>query len=143
MELELEERKRVERVFERSIATNPYVPFWQTYINYVRRTHNMETDPDKNRPIITQVYEFTLDCIGIDFESGRIWADYIEFLRSSLPGMLGGTDWRDLQKMDTLRKVYHRAIAVPTTATMDIWKEYNSFELQMNKATVRQLASSI
>lgn len=137
MELEFEELKRVERLFERSIGTNPNVGLWSTYINYIRRVHNMDTDPDRSRPVITQVYEFVLDQIGIDFNSGRIWMDYIEFLKSSLPGVLGGSDWRDLQKMDTLRKVYQRAIAVPTNATMDIWREYNNFELHMNKATVR------
>jgi cleavage stimulation factor subunit 3 len=137
MELGLEELKRVERVFERCIMTNPNVGLWSSYINYTRRIHNMDTEPEKSRAVINQVYDFVLENIGIDINSGRIWLDYIEFLRSSLPGVVGGTDWRDMQKMDTLRKVYQKAIAVPTNATLDIWREYDKFELHLNKATVR------
>ncbi|KAF2747568.1 Suf-domain-containing protein [Sporormia fimetaria CBS 119925] len=138
MELGLDELNRVERLFERSITTNPNVNLWSTYINYIRRIHNMNEDAEKARPVITQVYEFVLENIGIDVASGRIWLDYIEFLKSGLPGVLGGTNWQDMQKMDTLRKVYQRAIAVPTNATMEIWREYDRFELHLNKATGRK-----
>lgn len=140
MELGLEELKKVERLFERCILTNPNVGLWSAYINYIRRIHNMDTEPDKSRPIITSVYEFVLDGIGIDVNSGRIWQEYIDFVKSSYPGALGGSDWRDMQKMDTLRKVYQRAISVPTNATLDIWREYDRFELTLNKATVRNAA---
>jgi cleavage stimulation factor subunit 3 len=134
MELENEELTEAERLFERSIGTNFHVGLWSTYINYIRRIHNVTTDSSK-REVITSVYEFVLDNIGIDINSGRIWTDYIEFIKSG-PGVLGGRNWEDMQKMDTLRKVYQRAIAVPTNATMEIWREYDKFELTLNKATV-------
>lgn len=139
MESELEELNRVERLFERSITSNPHVGLWSTYINYIRRVHNVTIDEARARTIITQVYEFVLDSVGIDVNSGKIWLDYIEFVKSG-PGALGGQNWQDMQKMDTLRKIYQRAIAVPMNATLEIWREYDKFELGLNKATVRFLA---
>ncbi|KAG7148656.1 hypothetical protein HYQ46_002487 [Verticillium longisporum] len=40
--------------------------------------------------------------------------------------------------MDQLRKAYHRAITVPMSALTELWKDYDQFELGLNKATGRQ-----
>ncbi|ORY12742.1 hypothetical protein BCR34DRAFT_512149 [Clohesyomyces aquaticus] len=139
METEADDLNRVERLFERSILATPHVELWSTYINYIRRRNNLTTDATGNaRQIITQVYEFVLENVGIDISSGRIWHDYIEFIKTG-PGVLGGNDWQSQQKMDTLRKVYHRAIAVPTNALLEIWREYDRFELTSNKASGRKI----
>jgi len=136
MESHLDEFGRIERIFERSILSSPHVALWTTYINYIRR-RNPTNDPSSNaRQIITTVYEFVLENVGIDFNSGKIWLEYLEFIKSG-PGVLGGSNWQDMQKMDTLRKAFQRAIAVPTGATLEIWREYDRFELGLNKATVR------
>ncbi|KAF2470295.1 uncharacterized protein BDR25DRAFT_343074 [Lindgomyces ingoldianus] len=138
METDLDEFSRIERLFERSIMATPHVDLWSTYISYIRRRNNLTTDQSGNaRQIITQVYEFVLDNVGIDVNSGRIWHEYIEFIKSG-PGIVGGSNWQDMQKMDTLRKVYQRAIAVPTSALLEIWREYDRFELSFNKAAGRK-----
>lgn len=137
METELDDFKKVEQIFGNSIMQSPYIALWASYINYIRRRNNLTTDQSgQARTVITQVYEFVLDKIGIDVDSGKIWTDYIELLKSG-PGNLGGSNWQDMQKMDTLRKVYQRAVAVPTNATLEIWRDYDRFELNLNKATVR------
>lgn len=74
--------------------------------------------------------------VGIDINAGKLWTDYIEILKSG-PGNLGGSGWQDMQKMDILRKAYQRAIAVPTNATMEIWRDYDRFEMNLNKVQVR------
>jgi hypothetical protein len=38
--------------------------------------------------------------------------------------------------MDTLRKLYQRAVCIPLDNIEQIWKEYDSFEHQMSKMTV-------
>lgn len=135
METELDNFSKVEQIFGRSITHTPYIALWSSYISYIRRINNLTTDQTgQARTIITQVYEFVLDKIGIDINSGNIWTDYIELLKSA-PGILGGQNWQDKQKMDTLRKVYQRAIAVPTNATLEIWRDYDRFEMNLNKAT--------
>ncbi|KAF1950227.1 hypothetical protein CC80DRAFT_578528 [Byssothecium circinans] len=138
METSLDEFTLVEKIFGRSIQNTPYIALWSSYINYIRRRNNLTTDPTgAARTVVVQVYEFVLDNVGMDPDAGKIWTDYIEVLKSG-PGILGGSNWQDMQKMDTLRKVYQRAIAVPTHATMDIWKDYDRFEMNLNKATGRK-----
>jgi cleavage stimulation factor subunit 3 len=47
-----------------------------------------------------------------------------------------------MQKMDTLRKVYQRAVSVPHNATLEIWRDYDRFETGLNKVTVSFVALS-
>src|SRR5262245_49811472 len=136
METELDNFSKVEQIFGNSIMQSPYINLWASYINYIRRINNLTTDQSgQARGVITQVYEFVLDKIGIDIDSGKVWTDYIELLKSG-PGILGGNNWQDMQKMDTLRKVYQRAVAVPTKATLEIWRDYDRFEMNLDKTTV-------
>jgi hypothetical protein len=74
----------------------------------------------------------------MDKDSGNIWTDYVEFIRSG-PGTVGGAGWQDQQKMDLLRKAYQKAICVPTQAVNVLWKEYDQFEMGLNKLTVQTL----
>lgn len=136
MELENNDFYRVEQIFNKSLLTVPNLHLWSTYLNYVRRRNNITHDKTGSaRKIVTETYEFVLQTIGQDKDSGSIWQDYIQFIRSS-PEQVGGTSWQDQQKMDTLRKVYQRAICIPTQAVQALWKEYDSFETGLNKQTV-------
>jgi cleavage stimulation factor subunit 3 len=136
METELDNFKQVEQLFGRSLTQTLHIPLWSSYINYIRRINNLTTDQTgQARSIVIQVYEFVLDNMGIDISSGKIWLDYIELLKTG-PGVLGGSNWQDMQKMDSLRKAYQRAVAVPTNSTMEIWREYDRFEMNLNKVTV-------
>lgn len=136
MELDANNLADAERVFTRCLLNVPNVELWSMYLDYIRRRNNLVTDTDgKARTIITQVYEFVLQNIGIDKESGKIWQDYIAFIKSG-PGSIGGSAWQDQQKMDSLRKVYQRAICIPVNGVEAMWKEYDQFEMGLNKTTV-------
>lgn len=78
--------------------------------------------------------------MGMDKDSGNIWTDYVDFIRSG-PGTVGGSGWQDQQKMDLLRKAYQKAICVPTQAVNTLWKEYDQFEMGLNKLTVNIITS--
>ncbi len=75
--------------------------------------------------------------VGLDKDSGKIWLDYIQFIRFG-PGTIGGSGWQDQQKMDQLRKAYQRAICVPISNVNILWKEYDQFEMGLNKMTGRK-----
>ncbi|KAI5297612.1 mRNA 3'-end-processing protein rna14, partial [Ascosphaera atra] len=129
---------RLEQIFNRSLLNVPYVQLWGTYLDYVRRRNNLTNDTSgQARSIITSAYVFALQKIGIDKDSAQIWVDYIQFLRTA-PGIIGGTTWQDQQKMDTLRKAYQRAVIVPMQALNTLWKEYDQFEMGLNKLTGRR-----
>ncbi|EAT80567.1 hypothetical protein SNOG_12155 [Parastagonospora nodorum SN15] len=138
-ETELDELQKVEVLFGKSIAqTGSYVPLYSSYIDFVRRRFNLTTDQTgQNRQTVTQAYEFVLGRVGIDVNAGKLWLDYIEMLKTG-PGDAGGSSWQDKQKMDTLRKVYQRAISIPHNATLEIWRDYDKFEMSVNKQTGRK-----
>jgi cleavage stimulation factor subunit 3 len=136
MEKDLEEKAKVEQIFQRTLLQLPNVSLWSMYIDYIRRRHNLATDTDgKARAIITQAFDLCLAQIGLDKDAGFLWQDYINFAKSA-PGHVGGSGWQDQQKMDSLRKIYRQAICVPTQTVNAIWQEYSRFENELNKQTV-------
>lgn len=138
METELNELYRVEQIFNKTLLTIPSVQLWSIYLDYVRRRNNLMTDSSgQARKIITSAYDFALQNIGVDKDSAPVWLDYISFLKSG-PGAVGGTGWEDQQKMDTLRKAYHKATSVPMEALATLWREYDQFEHGLNKLTAKK-----
>jgi cleavage stimulation factor subunit 3 len=136
MELEFENFTAAEQIFGKSLLTVPNIQLWSVYLNYIRRMNDLISDTTGNaRATVSQAYDFVLANIGIDRDSGRIWQEYIQFIRSA-PGQIGGSSWQDQQKMDQLRKAYQRAICVPMSSVNNLWKEYDQFELSLNKITV-------
>jgi cleavage stimulation factor subunit 3 len=136
MELQNSEFFQLEQIFNNALLSVPNVQLWSVYLDYIRRRNNLTTDADGSaRRIINAAYEFALQKVGIDKDSANIWQDYVQFIRTG-PGTVGGTNWQDQQKVDTLRKVYQRAICVPTQVVNILWKEYDQFEMGLNKMTV-------
>jgi cleavage stimulation factor subunit 3 len=138
MESELNELFRLEQIFNRTLLTLPNVGLWGVYLDYVRRRNPLSTDTSgQARRTISSAYDLALQYVGMDKDSGNIWTDYVEFIRSG-PGTIGGAGWQDQQKMDLLRKAYQKAICVPTQAVNTLWKEYDQFEMGLNKLTGRK-----
>ena len=116
----------------------PALPLWSDYLSYLRRIFPLIPDPQgDNRTIVTQGFEAVLDAVGNDPESANIWREYIDFVKSG-PGVLGGSGWQDLQKVDLLRKAYQRAVKVPSGGVVAMWKEYDQFEMTHNKTGARK-----
>lgn len=127
-----------EQIFSKSLLSVANVGLWKVYLNYVRRRNDLTNDfSGSARATITQAYDFVLANIGMDRDAGAIWQDYIQFIRSG-PGQIGGSDWRDQQKMDQLRKTYQRAVCIPMSNVNQLWKEYDQFEMSLNKITGRK-----
>lgn len=138
MENEADEKNRMETIFSKSLMQLPNLQLWSLYLDHVRRHHNTTLDPSgKAREIIHQCYELALSQVGLDKEAGRLWQDYVAFIKQG-PGILGGSGWQDQQKMDLLRKTYQKAVAMPNQSTSALWREYNDFEMGLNKMTVNR-----
>ncbi|KAI0160180.1 hypothetical protein GGR57DRAFT_409234 [Xylariaceae sp. FL1272] len=138
MELNLENFPEAEALFGRTLFSIPHVSMWTAYLDYIRRRNDLLNDPaGQARQTVSQAYEFVLNNIGHDRDAGNIWQDYIAFIKSG-PGQVGGNSWQDQQKMDLLRKAYQRAICVPMANLNAFWKEYDSFEMGLNKMTGRK-----
>jgi cleavage stimulation factor subunit 3 len=136
MELDSDNLNEAEAIFGAQLMNLPNVEFWSLYLNYVRRRQDLTNDPTGNaRTTVSQAYDFVLNNIGIDRNSGQLWSDYIQFLKGT-PGQIGGQGWQDQQKADNLRKAFRRAISTPMTTVNNLWKDYDQFENTQNRATV-------
>jgi cleavage stimulation factor subunit 3 len=136
MENEAQNRAGVEAIFNKTLADLPSLQLWQTYLDHIRRYYNVTTDQSQQASQINHAaYNAVLDAVGIDKDSGKLWQDFLQFIKST-PGAVGGSNWQDQQKMDVLRKAYQRAICIPTQSVESIWKEYSAFEMGLNKLTV-------
>ncbi|KAI1385412.1 uncharacterized protein F4822DRAFT_412975 [Hypoxylon trugodes] len=137
MELSYDNTAEAESIFNRTLLAIPNVQLWTWYLNYIRRRNDLSDPTGKARQIVNQAYEFVLNTIGQDRDASSIWQDYIQFIKTG-PGQIGGTGWQDQQKMDVLRKAYQRAIAIPMANVNVLWKEYDQFEMGLNKMTGRK-----
>jgi len=137
LELGLNDFVAAEALFGKCLKDVLNPKLWTVYLDYIRRRNDLSDSSGQARLTVTQSYEFVLDHIGLDKESGRIWQEYIQFINVG-PGIIGGSSWQDQQKMDQLRKAYQRAICVPISNINVLWKEYDQFEMGLNKMTARK-----
>lgn len=136
-ELEQGEFKKAEALFARCLTKVSRVKLWNSYLEYVLRTNNVQTGGDTARNVIMQSYEFALTHIGIDRDSGPIWAEYIDFIKTKQPQ----TIWEQQQQMDLVRKTYRRAVCIPLSNIETLWHAYNAFENGISKTTARKFLS--
>ncbi|KAF9236911.1 hypothetical protein BU15DRAFT_76511 [Melanogaster broomeanus] len=124
-----------EELFKRFLRTSPLVDLWKFYLTYVRRVNTSQS----SREAVSRAYEFALNRIGQDKDSGEIWHDYIQFLKAGETT----TTWEEQQKMDALRKVYHRAVQIPLENVEKLWSELETFENGLNKITAKKFMSDL
>lgn len=60
----------------------------------------------------------------------RVWVcPYLLQLQTS-------NTWEEQRKMDSMRRVYQRAVAIPLNNVEHLWKEYDQWENGLNRLTV-------
>ncbi|KIK50299.1 hypothetical protein GYMLUDRAFT_78535 [Collybiopsis luxurians FD-317 M1] len=127
-----------EALFKRFLkVTSPSVNMYRYYLTYIRRI-NTGSDT-QSRETIRKSYEFAINSIGSDKDSGDIWSDYIAFLNSGE----NSSTWEEQQKMDMVRKVYQRAVQTPLGNIEKLWSDYESFEVKLNRITAKKLMSEL
>ena len=83
MELTDGEFQKVEEIFQKCLPVAWSVDMFNFYLDYIRRMNNVLTGGEQARTTISQAYEFVISVVGIDKDSGDIWADYLNFVKSS------------------------------------------------------------
>ncbi|KAG5637435.1 hypothetical protein H0H81_004594 [Sphagnurus paluster] len=124
-----------EELFKKFLKISPSVDLWKFYLVYVRRVNTGPT----TRDTVRKSYEFALNHVGQDKDSGEIWRDYIQFLRSGE----ASTTWEEQQKMDALRKVYHRAVQIPLDNVEGLWQELEAFENNLNRIVAKKFMADL
>ncbi|KAJ7476939.1 Suf-domain-containing protein [Mycena galericulata] len=124
-----------EQLLNKFLRTSPSVELWKFYLDYVREVNISPT----TRDIVHKAYDYALNHIGQDRDSGSIWAKYIQFLSDAET-----TGTRDEQlKMDALRKVYHRAVQIPLDNVEQLWSDLEAFETGLNKITAKKFMQDL
>ncbi|PRT54755.1 mRNA 3'-end-processing protein RNA14 [Wickerhamiella sorbophila] len=125
------ELKRLEKLFSKALPIVPYVPLWSTYIAHVQQA--TAGNPD-GAATVSQAYEYTLDKVQYDSQSGQIWAQYIDFL----DGLPAASSWEKQHKMDEMRKAYRRVVFLPVSNIEQLWRAYNGFENSVARTAARK-----
>ncbi|KAF7342718.1 mRNA 3'-end-processing protein RNA14 [Mycena sanguinolenta] len=124
-----------EELLNKFLRTSPAVELWKFYLDYVRHLNNGPSMRDTMR----KAYDFALNHVGQDRDSGPIWAKYIQFLSAGEPCDTSGTQ----QKMAALRKAYHRAVQMPLKNVEQLWTQLEAFEMGLNKITAKKFMSEL
>ncbi|KAI8905512.1 hypothetical protein EDD86DRAFT_194001 [Gorgonomyces haynaldii] len=143
--IEFETKQRaydeLEKIFASCLVSVPCVPLCEMYMDYVLHINPLDKlsaeEAKEARLTIVKAFEFVLSSVGTDVESGVLWLKYINFIKS---GEAHST-FEEQQKMEQLRKIFHRAIHTPLHNVEDIWKEYDVYENSLNKLTAKKFIS--
>jgi cleavage stimulation factor subunit 3 len=130
-------RESLEAVFSRSLKQVLHLDLWKFYLKYVKELNSVCVEGGQStcfdpQGVVIKAYEFALGFIGVDFYSGAIWMEYLDFVRSCKCDSL----FQEQQRMDLQRKVYQRAACIPMSNLEEIWKDYDNFENSLNRITV-------
>jgi len=133
--------ERVEAIFKRCLHSVPNVELWKNYLNYVKKTHSgsaiSEEKKAEARQVIGDAYDYVLQHIGTDKNSGSIWQDYLYFVKNSEVN----STFEEQKKMILLRKIYHKVLVIPIANIEQIWKEYDTFENNISKIAAKSFIS--
>lgn len=127
------------KIFNRALRCCLSIDVAQLYVSFIiSRFPPREDDGtiiNANRATIIHAYEFVLQFIGTDVKSGSVWTHYIKFVKSAFP------DSEQQQRMELLRKIYHRAIWTPLNNIEQLWQDYDAFENALNKITAKKFVA--
>ncbi|KAJ3252779.1 mRNA 3'-end-processing protein rna14 [Boothiomyces macroporosus] len=126
----IQDFKKLEEIFKSCIQKVPNVQLYSKYVDYI-----IEIQSDFETVVST--FEYCLKIVGTDKDSGDLWHKYITYCQQHQTQ----SSYEDQQKMDQLRKILHRAVHTPLNNIEEIWKEYDTFENQLNKLTAKKFIS--
>ncbi|KAL5725694.1 hypothetical protein ACHQM5_008810 [Ranunculus cassubicifolius] len=119
------------KIFGRCLLNCPQVPLWIRYISFIKKAN--EKRGGEGLEETRKAFEFMLNYVGNDIQSGALWIEYISFLRS-LP-------MDELQRSVLMRKAYQEAVVLPTHQIEQIWKNYRDFENAVGKKVATEMIS--
>ncbi|GJM93962.1 hypothetical protein PR202_ga10565 [Eleusine coracana subsp. coracana] len=123
------------QIFSRCLLNCLHINLWRCYINFIRRVNDKRGSEGLDET--KKAFDFMLNYVGNDAASGPVWMEYIAFLKS-MPAV---TPHEESHRMTTVRKVYQKAILVPTNHVEQLWKDYENFENSVSRTLAKGLLS--
>ncbi|KAF1316000.1 Cleavage stimulation factor subunit 3-like, partial [Globisporangium splendens] len=128
-EHELREKnyERVQEIIKKSLMQIrcPNVDLWRFYLNFTKVV-KVDVAVDSRDPeairtarqLMCDAFELALERVGGSIHAAPIWQSYLAFVQ----------DDTDPQAFLNVRKLFHRAVAIPLHNMEAIWREYEKFE---------------
>ncbi|KAJ2552386.1 mRNA 3'-end-processing protein rna14 [Coemansia sp. RSA 1933] len=142
LELGRGNRESAESIFNSKLFNVPSIELWKCYLGYVLKSNaneqGMVIHPE-SRATVNDCYKLVLENVGLDREAGPIWIDYIAFLGSAQTH----APYEDQQKQDGLREAYQSAVVIPMLKVEDIWRNYDAFEVQIDRSMAKLALSKV
>ncbi|PWZ18592.1 Cleavage stimulation factor subunit 77 [Zea mays] len=123
------------QIFSRCLLNCLHISLWRCYINFIRRINDKRGSEGLDET--KKAFDFMLNYVGNDAASGPVWMEYINFLKS-MPVVM---PHEESHRMTTVRKVYQKAILVPTNHVEQLWKDYENFENSVSRTLAKGLLS--
>ncbi|KAL1557973.1 Cleavage stimulation factor subunit 77 [Salvia divinorum] len=123
------------QVFSRCLLNCLQVPLWRCYIRFIKKVNDKKGIEGQEET--KKAFEFMLNYVGSDIASGPVWMEYVAYLKS-LPAQ---TTLEESQRMTTIRKIYQRAIVMPTHHVEQLWRDYENFENSVSRALAKGLVT--
>ncbi|KAJ3345530.1 mRNA 3'-end-processing protein rna14, partial [Kappamyces sp. JEL0680] len=129
----------IERIFKECIRDTPTVELYTEYLDYIYHVHSPDRAPgpeekQKAQQTIISTFDYVLNAVGTDKDSGDLWMRFIKFVRKQEVT----SSYEEQQKMDQLRRIFHKAVHTPIHNIEEIWKEYDTFEHNLSKLTAKK-----
>nr|CAD7569317.1 unnamed protein product [Timema californicum] len=125
--------EKVEKLFQRCLMKVLNIDLWKLYLAYVKETKSILPSYKEK---MAQAYDFALDKIGMDIQSYAIWNDYVNFLKA----VEAVGSYAENQKISAVRKVYQRGVVNPMVNIEQFWKDYMTFEQNINPIIAEKMA---
>ncbi|KAL3843930.1 hypothetical protein ACJIZ3_001333 [Penstemon smallii] len=121
------------QIFSRCLLNCLQVPLWRCYIRFIRKINDKKGIEGQEET--KKAFDFMLNYVGADIASGPVWMEYIAYLKS-LPVQ---TTLEESQRMTAIRKIYQRAVVMPTQHVEQLWRDYENFENSVSRALAKGL----
>ncbi|KAJ1547825.1 mRNA 3'-end-processing protein rna14 [Nowakowskiella sp. JEL0078] len=159
---------KIDTIYNTCLRSVLSCELWKNYLNYIKRTHSPGLVPTDRKAeahaIVERAFEFVLQNVGMDKESGTIWADYIHFIKSSefdlgdviveseyialcefkyylFDPFITSSQLEEQQNNEKMRRIFHRALVTPLSNIEQLWKEYDTFENKLDKLLAKKIIS--
>ncbi|KAM0688364.1 Cleavage stimulation factor subunit 3 [Conglomerata obtusa] len=114
--------------FASSLKSSCDIILFKTYLEFITK---------QNKPInMFEVYEFTFKKLKHHWDMYEFINEYIDLVQKDVK-------ISDDDKIDKIRKTYKMFFNSPMRNFAQLWKDYETYETQLNKATAKKIISDI
>ena len=134
----------VKALFSRCLLVCLSGELWRSYTRYMHKCNDEESE--EGVQAIKAAYEYTVDHVGEDVNSGPLWLDYVSFLKKADPAHVcpaAKPEQAESARMQEVRRAYQRAVSVPTHSIDALYREYDAFEHGVSPTLAKALLSEV